>query len=291
MKYKIYLLILLSLGSSQLFGQKNKNGRVLKIASYNIQYDNLNDTVNTWNKRLPGVVSVFKKYEFDIVGSQEPYLMQLNGLMPQIPEYTYLGINITGRDGVMRKHYTPIFYKKEKFDVLDWGTFWFSETPNEAGKKGWDAYSPRICTWAKFKDKLSGKQFYFFNVHFDHLGKEARTESAKLLLSEIRNKAKGYPIFVTGDFNTVQNTSDYKILSESGTVGDSYHLTADRRSNATPTYNGYLKYPKGIERIDHIYVSLKPEIKVKNYTILTDSYDGMYPSDHFPILIEAELPR
>ncbi|RZK75094.1 MAG: hypothetical protein EOO92_16520 [Pedobacter sp.] len=63
------------------------------------------------------------------------------------------------------------------------------------------------------------------------------------------------------------------------------------RSNNTPTFNGYYKKFKDANRIDHIYVSLKPEIKVKSYIILTDSYDGMYPSDHFPILIEAELPR
>ncbi len=290
MRRKLCLLTLILFVSIQLFGQNNNKVKQLKIATYNIQYDNLKDTINTWKKRLPGVVSIFNKYQFDIVGSQEPYLTQLNVLMRQIPDYTYLGVNISGQESNTRKHYTPIIYKKEKFKVLDWGTFWLSETPNEPGKKGWDAYSPRICTWAKFKDKQSGKKFYFFNVHFDHIGKEARTKSAELLLSQIREKAKGYPVFVTGDFNTHQHSSNYKILAESGDLGDSYHIATDRRSTNVSTYNSYSKEPKGSNRIDHIYVSSNPAIKVNSYTILTDIYGEVYPSDHFPVLIQAELP-
>lgn len=290
MKQKLYLTALLLIGATQLFAQKKEKTTSLKIASYNIQYDRVADTVNTWAKRLPGVVSIFNKYQFDIVGAQEPYLTQLNDLMPQISDYTYIGINISGKESEKRKHYTPILYKKDKFEVLDWGTFWFSETPDVPGKKGWDAFSPRICTWAKFKDKKSKKKFYFFNVHFDHIGKIARTESAKQLLAEVRKKADGYPVFVTGDFNTNQRTSNYKILSDSGTLADSYHVTADMRSPNLPTHNSYLKELKGTSRIDHVYVSVNPAIKVNSYTILTDIFGEVYPSDHFPVLIEAILP-
>jgi len=291
MRHRLFLHLLIFLLSFQLQASTSvKAAPPLKIASYNIQYDNIKDKINTWEKRLPGVVSVFNKYQFDIVGAQEPYLSQLNDLMPQIPDYNYLGINILGDTGILRRHYTPIFYKKEKFDVLDWGTFWFSETPDVPGKKGWDAYSSRICTWAKFKDKHSKKEFYFFNIHFDHLGEVARRESPKLLLSKIKEIADGYPVFTMGDFNTNQYTDNYKIMNESGIVKDSYHIAKTIRNRTTPTYNGYKAELTGSNRIDHIYVSLKPQITVKSYRILTDSYKGIYPSDHFPVLIEAELP-
>lgn len=261
----------------------------LKIASYNIQYDNIKDTVNTWAKRLPGVVSVFNKYQFDVVGAQEPYLAQLNDLMPKIPDYAYIGINILGGTDILKRHYTPILYKKDKFDVLDWGTFWFSETPDVPGK-GWDAHSARICTWAKFKEKKSGKAFFFFNIHFDHKGIIARRESPKLLLAKIKEIAAGYPVFTMGDFNTNQHTENYKTMNESGVVKDSYHIAKKMLNREIPTFNGYRAELKGSNRIDHIYVSLNPEIKIKSYRILTDSYKGIYPSDHFPVLIEAELP-
>ncbi|NGF55060.1 endonuclease/exonuclease/phosphatase family protein [Parapusillimonas sp. SGNA-6] len=285
MRRLLFLLTLFLIGQSQLSAQTAK----LKIASYNIQYDNPRDSVNTWKKRLPGVVYIFNKYQFDIVGGQEPYLAQLNDLMPQIPDYAYIGINIRGTTNILKGHYTPIFYKKEKFDVLDWGTFWFSETPDKPGR-GWDAHSNRICTWVKFKEKKEGKEFFFFNIHFDHKGVIARRESPKLLLSKIKEIADGYPLFVTGDFNTNQHHDNYKVLNESGLVKDSYHLAKRIRNRNTPTFNGYRAELKGTNRIDHIYVSLSPALDIKSYRILTDSYKGMYPSDHFPIMLEIGLP-
>jgi len=289
MRRLIFIILSLLFFANPLIAQK----ALLKIASFNIQYDNLKDKVNTWEKRLPGVVAVFNKYQFDVVGAQEPYLSQLNDLMPQIPDYAYLGINILGdtTGAVLRRHYTPIFYKKEKLDVLDWGTFWYSETPDEAGKKGWDAYSPRICTWAKFKDKQTGREFFFFNSHFDHIGLIARRESPKLLLAKIKEKAQGYPSFATGDFNTTQHNPNYKIMNESGTMKDSYHVAKNIRNRNTTTFNDYKPDPQGDNRIDHIYVSLQPQVKVHSYRIITDSYKGIYPSDHFPVMIEVEIPE
>lgn len=289
MRRILSLFILIVFGTSQLSAQPAK----LKIASFNIQYDNLKDKANPWEKRLPGVVEVFNKYQFDIVGAQEPYLSQLNDLMPKIPNYAYLGINILGdtTNLVLRRHYTPIFYKKDRVEVLDWGTFWFSETPNEPGVKGWDAYSPRICTWAKFKDKQSQKEFYIFNIHFDHLGLIARRESPKLLLSKIKEIAAGYPALTMGDFNTNQYNPNYKTMSESGVVKDSYHIAKNIRNRNTTTFNDYKPEPQGDNRIDHIYVTLQPEVKVHSYRIITDSHKGIYPSDHFPVMIEAEIPE
>src|SRR5690606_24852138 len=117
MRQIIHILVLVILSGAQLSAQTT----MLKIASYNIQYDNPRDSIHTWEKRLPGVVHIFNKYQFDIVGAQEPRLAQLNDLMPQIPDYVYLGVDVRGTTKMLKRGYTPILYKKEMFDVLDWG--------------------------------------------------------------------------------------------------------------------------------------------------------------------------
>lgn len=284
---KILVLILAVFFAPPLSAQRNAKALMLKIASYNIQYNNKKDSVNTWEKRLPGVVAVFDNYKFDIVGAQEPYLSQMNDLMAKLPTYKFIGINIQGGTGVLNRHYTPIIYKAAKFDVLDWGTFWYSQTPNEASK-GWDAFSLRICTWAKFKEKETGKEFYFFNSHFDHKGVIARKESASLLLAKIREIAgKELPIFVTGDFNTDQHHENYKVLAQSGIITDSYHAAKANENTETTTFNGYDPKRPGSKRIDHIFVTNNPKIHIDRYRIITDSFEGIYPSDHNPVLLDV----
>ncbi|MFA4867019.1 MAG: endonuclease/exonuclease/phosphatase family protein [Pedobacter sp.] len=277
------------IGQISTMAQNSKKTELLKVASFNIQYDNSKDKVNTWVKRLPSVAKVFNKYQFDIVGAQEPYLSQIKGLLELIPGYTYIGINILGGTDILNRHYTPIFYKKDKFEVLDWGTYWYSETP-DVPSKGWDAFSMRICTWAKFKEKESGSEFYFFNNHLDHIGIKARQESVQLLLTKIKVIAEGYPVIVTGDFNLNQHHANYATLNNSGLIKDSYHLAKNRRNSEMTTYNGYKQDLNGSNRIDHLFVSLNPAIEVRSYRILTDMLKGIYPSDHFPVMLEINIP-
>ncbi len=261
-----------------------QKGKPVKIASYNIQYDNLDDSINSWAKRKLGVQYIFEKYKFDVVGSQEPFLNQMKDLKGLLKGYTALGVNVIGDTTTLRRHFTPIFYKKSRLKLKDWDTFWLSETPDRSGK-GWDAYSARICTWAKFEDRKTKKQFFVFNVHFDHLGEIARIESPKLLLQKIQQLAGNSTFFVTGDFNTNQTTDNYRLMAGSGVVKDGYVVA---KRNLTPdqtTFNGYSAKMEGTNRIDHIYVA--PSVAVDQYEIITTKYQGTYPSDHFPVWIKA----
>ena len=155
------------------------------VASYNIRYANKSDSVNGngWGQRYPIISQLIRFHNFDIFGTQEGKYHQLNDLKKSLPGYDYIGI---GRDdGKQEGEFSAIFYKTNKFTLLKKGDFWMS-TITDKPNKGWDAALPRICSWGEFKEKQTGFIFYFFNLHMDHIGVQARAESAKLILKKIR---------------------------------------------------------------------------------------------------------
>ena len=232
----------------------------IRVASYNIQYDNSSDQDNKWTTRRDLLRQLLQSEKFDIFGAQEPYLTQIKDIEPFLDGYTWVGENVIGDKTAQRRHYNPVFYRKDKFEVLDMGSFWYSETPSAPGSKGWDSYSPRMCNWVHFRIRANGREFYHFNSHFDHIGTTARAESAKLLVAKVREIAGGKPAFCTGDFNSNQNTEAYKTIAGSGILADSYVRCPSKTNGDWPTYNGY-KYistpPAAASRIDHVFVTPK----------------------------------
>ncbi|PIQ21735.1 MAG: endonuclease [Cytophagales bacterium CG18_big_fil_WC_8_21_14_2_50_42_9] len=253
----------------------------LNIATYNLRYDNKGDSLNPWPQRLPMQANLIKFHDFDIFGTQEGLYHQLQDLKKALPDYDYLGV---GRDdGKQAGEFSAIFYKTAQFKVLDKGNFWLAPVTDKPNK-GWDAALPRICSWAKFQEKKSGNTFYFFNVHFDHRGKQAQAESAKLLLQKVKAIAGSAPSILTGDFNVDQREAPYDILNNSALLKDAYELTPLKYAGLG-TFNSFDIKTNSDSRIDHIF--LTSQFKVKRYGILTDSYKGKVPSDHFPVLIEV----
>lgn len=255
----------------------------LVVGSFNIRYDNPRDSGNLWKDRLPVVASLIRFHEFDIVGTQEGLLNQINDLQNNLPEYRHYGL---GRDdGKQKGEHSAIFYKKEKFNLLDKGDFWLSQTPEKPGP-GWDARLNRICSWVKLQEKETGKSFFFFNVHYDHQGVEARKESSKLVLEKIRAIAGKEPVILAGDFNGDHQSEWYKTLAEAEGLKDSYRLAKDPYVN-NGSFNSFGKSLGRTEIIDHIFVS--PAFAVKRYGILTDTYNGKFPSDHYPVLVSLMM--
>lgn len=252
--------------------------QTFKVASYNIRLYNKGDVGNLWEDRAPYVGNLIRYHDFDVFGTQEGFANQLNDLLSALPAYTYYG---KGRDdGGDKGEHSAIFFKKEKFTLLKSGDFWLSETPDKPGK-GWDATCcNRICSWVHLQDKKSKKKFYFFNVHFDHEGKIARVESSKLLLQKIKTIANGSPTILTGDFNAGRDTEPYKILATSGTVHDAYTMVKHPYENNT-SFNAFNPNFKGNSVIDHIFVT--KQWNATKWGILTDTYFGKFPSDHFPV--------
>lgn len=256
----------------------------MRVATYNIRQKNDHDIGNMWNERRDAVANLIKFHNFEIFGIQEAFIDQVKDLQDRLPDFKSIGV---GRDdGAEKGEHSSIFYNKNRFEAIKSGTFWLSATDTKHPNKGWDAALPRICTWAVLKDKKSGKSFIFMNTHFDHVGVEARKESAKLILAKAKELAGNFPLILTGDFNVDEHNEAYFTLANSKTVVDSYAVSP-RIYEPSSSFNGWGKNIKRKERIDHIFVV--PKTKVSNYAILTDTYQGKFPSDHFPVMVDLSL--
>ena len=221
---------------------------------------------NGWDDRKQYVCDMINLEAFDVFGSQEVKHKQLVEMMAMLPDYDYVGV--ARDDGAQKGEYCPVFYRKKEFKLLDSGTFWLSETPDEVSK-GWDGMCRRICTWAYLQRKSDKAKFYFLSTHLDHRGKVAQTEGAKLVLDWIKKNCKGQPVIVVGDYNVSQTSDCYKIFAESGILDDTYDL-AKYRFAPTGTFNGFNPKRYTTFRIDHIFVS--KGAKVSRHGILTYHY-------------------
>lgn len=277
MKKAILLVILLGFLSSIVLAQKNKP---ITIASYNLRLNTEDDGINAWPNRKENVKALVRFHEFDIWGTQEAFIDQLKDL-ESMAEFGHLG---AGRDdGKEAGEHSAIFYRKSRFKVLQSGDFWLSETPEKPGI-GWDATCcNRICSWAKFKDLVTKKELYLFNVHFDHRGKEARLQSGYLMVRKIKEIAGSTPVILTGDFNSTPETEQIKYIQT--LLNDSKTASVQPPYGPEGTSNSF-KFDAPLQkRIDYIFVS--KGIQVLKYGVLSDSKHQRYPSDHLPVLIKA----
>jgi endonuclease/exonuclease/phosphatase family metal-dependent hydrolase len=318
---KRLLLFILLLTALQL------NAQEMLVGTYNIRYKNWNDSVqgDQWPKRCQVICDQVNFMAPDIFGAQEVLYGQLCDMLKALDGYDYIGI---GRDdGYRGGEHEPIFFKKDKLELLDHGDFWLNETPDKPAL-GWDAACIRICTWGKFavkqkegpqrrglfnrRKKEPQKILYYFNLHMDHVGVVARREAAKLVVAKIQEIAQGLPVIITGDFNVDQDNEIYTIFTNSGLLKDSFE-SARIRFAENGTFNSFKTEYYTTSRIDHVFVS--PSTYVEAYGVLTDSYwtpddsdDALKafdapqeisfdthvrrnPSDHYPVFVKLRMER
>jgi endonuclease/exonuclease/phosphatase family metal-dependent hydrolase len=262
----------------------------LRVMTFNIRYNNPGDGANAWPRRRDWVAEIIRDRRVDVAGMQEARPEQIDDLEERLPEFGWYGV---GRDDGRRGgEHTPIFYRKDRLELLDQGSFWLSEQPDEPGSKSWDSSLPRVASWAKLKDRARGRTFFAVNTHFDHRGEEARRESAMLMLRKIPEIAGDAPVMLTGDFNCRPDSAPYTLLT--GTADDASRaalLDARKISDAPPagpksTWNGFNKIVEG-NIIDYIFVT--PGIRILSHTTIDETRDGRFPSDHLPVLAEVSL--
>lgn len=254
----------------------------IQVMTYNVKYANENDGENSWSKRKQFITNQLNFYEADIMGLQEVLFSQIQHFTSEIGGYNFVGK--AREDGEQKGEFTAILFKNEKFELIKDHTFWLSETPGKVST-GWDAALPRVCTYALFRDKNTGEKFWFFNSHFDHVGTEARTESARLILKKIEEvNTENLPVVLTGDFNLEPESEGIKLISEK--LKDSRN-TANTVFGSEGTFNGYQFDKPASRRIDYIFVN--ENVEVKKYAVLTDSKEMKYPSDHFPVITILEF--
>lgn len=262
-------------------GYATKRNEIL-TASFNIRYENTQDGINAWSNRKEQVKSLIRFHDFDIFGIQEGMINQVKGIA-ELDQYAWIG---KGRDdGKEAGEHCAVFYKKERFKLLESGNFWLSETP-DIPSLGWDAPNcKRICSWGKFKDLDSKKTFFFFCVHFDHQGKEARRQSGILMVEKIRKIAGNSPVICVGDFNSIPDAEQIGTIKT--LLNDAYEVTIQPPYGPVGTTNGFKFDAPMKHRIDYIFVS--KQIKVQKYGVLTDAYEQRYPSDHQPIVALVKM--
>ena len=248
----------------------------LDVMTYNIRYASPNDGPNLWKNRKEDMIETLLNINPDLLGLQEVLHTQLLELTNGMSEYSYIGV---GReDGKTKGEYSPILYRKDTFEVLDSGTFWLSETPSQISV-GWDAALERICSYALFLHRQSGKEFWMFNTHFDHVGELARANAARLILEKINAlNTSSLPVVVTGDFNLEPYEEPIQIMQSS--LEDIQKALAYSEPNYG-TYNGFDTRSSGERRIDYIFQK-GFKLREANHLWLKTK-NGYWLSDHHPV--------
>ena len=238
-----------------------------------------------WDSRKERVAQYVLDNKIDIVGMQEVTFKQLQYLRDYLKDYDYVGVGRT--DGKEKGEFTPVFYLKDKYEALDKGNFWLSETPDVPGSKGWDAAIERVASYVKLKDKATGRIFMAINTHYDHVGVTARKESAKLIMKKIQEIVGSNPAVVTGDFNIEESDEAYKtMVTDAFKMNDAYHMTA-HHTGAPYTFQSFCRIsPLQAPKIDFIFIT--PNVKVLQSHIERENPKRQL-SDHNPHWADLEF--
>jgi endonuclease/exonuclease/phosphatase family metal-dependent hydrolase len=277
MKNIRYCLLLL------LFIVCSAQAQDLSVMTYNIRLDVASDADNDWNHRKAFLTDQLAYYAPDICGIQEALPHQVVDIQLALPEYKHIGI---GREGENQGEASSIFYQSKQYAVQNETTFWLSPTPDVLSK-GWDAACLRVCTFGLFTQLKTGKQFWVFNTHLDHMGEEARTNSLELILAKIKAvNTQNYPVILMGDFNSTPN--HLRIQNLKNSLNDARDFSETKPFGPAGTFNGFAHNKPVTNLIDYVFVS-KSGIDVKKYAVLSDAINNRYPSDHLPVFVHLEL--
>jgi endonuclease/exonuclease/phosphatase family metal-dependent hydrolase len=256
----------------------------LLFMSYNIRYDNPNDIGNLWIERKAMVAELINFHHPDMIGLQEALYHQVLDLAKTMPGYGWIG---TGRDdGIHKGEFSPIFFDSIRWELLENNQFWLSEIPNKAGTISWNAACPRIVTYGKFRERKTGLICWFFNTHFDHFSEEARIKSATLLLNKIEDITGSEASILAGDFNCVLPSEPMQTL-----LSRFQHPELDfgiKRYGPGFSYQAFDKKGKEGQLIDHLLLVNWNDYLPIRHGVLSDNYNGKYPSDHLPVLLELK---
>ena len=255
----------------------------VNVITYNIRYNTPSDKENAWPNRRADVVALLKRHKVDVFSVQEALFNQIMDLKEGMTGFDYVGV---GRDdGNVNGEFSAIYYNTNRYILTESGTFWLSKTP-KVPSKSWDAALNRICSWARLKEKETQKTFYIFNTHFDHIGVKAKKESAILILKKISEIAdRKDPVLLTGDFNLTPEEKPLILIRQK--LKDSRQISKTVPQGPVGTFNGFDFASKLENRIDYLFVNKL--LEVNKYSVLTDSRENRYPSDHLPVLVELQL--
>lgn len=251
----------------------------LAVMTYNLRYASATPP-NSWPQRRPVMRALIESRAPDVIGTQEGVYAQLSDLADDLPEYAWIGL---GRDGGSRGEFMAVYYRRSRLRPLAYDHFWLSDTPSVMGSSTWGNSNRRMVTWVRFKDLLTGREFGFWNTHFDHEIQLAREKSAALVRERLADVDASLPVLLVGDFNAVATENPaYAMLAGPGGLADTWLQARERRNADVNTFNGFSPAVREGKRIDWILARGAWEVRASE--IVTFQVGGQLPSDHFPVM-------
>lgn len=259
-----------------------------KVMTFNIRTRTILDGPNHWNRRKGIVTDTIASNGADIVGLQEARGSQVDYIKTALPQYS---VYAAGRNnGLSRGESCPVLYRTDRFSLIDSGTFWFSDTPSVPGSKGWGNMPPRICSWVHLAETNTGSGLYVYNLHLDNLSQHSREKSVRLLTEKIDTRETNDPFIVMGDFNMEIQNPAMRWLNKIG-IGKPRMASVDVWQSIHP--NSHIGTRQGFDgkgsgpHIDHIRLSAN--LQALDARIDNRSWNGRFPSDHFPVVANIRL--
>lgn len=251
----------------------------LVVATYNLRYAG-DPSPNSWPERRPAVKALLDAYRPDVIGTQEGLYHQLKDLAADQPDYDWIGL---GRDGGSRGEFMAVFYRRDRLEPLEFDHFWLSDTPQVIASSSWGNAVRRMVTWVRFRDRSTGREFYFWNTHLDHEVQAAREKAAELIRQRIGQLPADVPLLLAGDFNAVSGANRaYDILARESGLSDTWHAARERRNEDANSFTGFEPLKHDGQRIDWILARGVQDVRVTEAVTLRP--EGRWPSDHLPVV-------
>jgi len=258
----------------------------LVIATYNLRFAS-NDAPNAWPGRRPVVKALLDRYQPDLIGTQEGLYQQLKDIAADQPDYDWIGL---GRDGGSHGEFMAIFYRRDRFAPLEYDHFWLSDTPEVMASSTWGNNVRRMVTWARFRDRVTGREFYFWNTHLDHEVQVAREKAAELIRQRSGRLPADLPLFLVGDFNSIAAANRaYDILTKEAGLADTWFAAKERRNEDANSFTGFGPLRREGERID--WILARGAIAVRATEVVTFRQGDQWPSDHLPVVAWVTLQQ
>ena len=257
----------------------------LRVATFNLRFAS-DRKPNSWPERRPVMRACIEELAPDVMGTQEGLYPQLKDVAADLPDYDWIGL---GRDGGSRGEFMAIFYRKARLEPVEFDHFWLSDTPNVIASTNWGNTNRRMTTWARFRERASGRQFCVFNTHLDHALRSAREKGALLIRQRVQDVAtNNLPVLLMGDFNAEPGKEKtYDLFLEGNFLADTWHTARTRRNDDLDTFHNFNGARKGTYRIDWILTRGPWECDANEVVVF--SRDGQFPSDHHPVLARLQL--
>lgn len=254
------------------------DGADVRVVQFNLRCTGAGETSIAY--RAPLMVAELKAIGADSMGFQEANLRWMTYLEDNLPEYAHVGVT-RNKNGITGEC-SPVFYLKDKYNLIDSGTIWLSDTPDVPGSKYPYSQNIRICTWAVLENKETGKSYCHLNTHLDHISSKARENQMKVLLSKVNEYIGDYPIVLTGDFNDKEGSGMYELACS--VLNDSRKIALSTDDKGTfHNYSNSLTTPI----IDYVFVS--ESVTPLVYHVIDDKIDDTFLSDHYGIYVDLKF--